>query len=95
MDKKWSEEIGKIVRRNLPETDIKLFIFGSRATGTNRPFSDADLGILGSKKLNLHIIAKIKADLEESRIPFQVDVVDFRQVSEEFAREAQKQVVFL
>lgn len=68
--------------------DCRLFIFGSRAEGKNRKFSDIDLGIWGKTKIPGHLIVKVQEELENSRLPYKVDVVDFSKVSQDFKKIA-------
>ena len=49
----------------------QVILFGSRARGDDRPFSDIDLAISYKEKNTV-----FQNDLEESRLPFTVDVVD-------------------
>jgi len=51
----------------------KAVIYGSRAKGTHRPGSDIDLTLLG-ESLDLQTLGRIAARLEESSIPYQVDL---------------------
>ena len=41
--------IRTIIRSHVPDPSYRLFVFGSRATGTARKFSDMDIGIQGDK----------------------------------------------
>lgn len=51
-----------------------IYIFGSRAMQTHHSGSDIDIA-LSSKKLSKQLFRQLKADLEESDLPFFVDVV--------------------
>ncbi len=57
----------------------KAVIYGSRAKGNNRPGSDIDLALFG-QGLNLDMLSKIAAQLDESSIPYQVDLSLFDQI---------------
>jgi len=83
-DTRLIQDLRHIVCKHLPDPVYKLFIFGSRAEGTHRRFSDVDLGILGPHPVPSQVIFNIQDDLEESDIPYLVDVVDFAAVSEKF-----------
>jgi len=95
LDKNLNNQIKTTVKKYLPGGDYKLFIFGSRATGESQQFSDLDLGILGPKMIPGHIKVKIEEELENSRIPCKIDVVDFKRVSDQFRDLALKKVVYL
>jgi len=84
LDKKTANLLKQIVRRYLQDDSYKTFVFGSRATGKNRKFSDIDLGILGPKPLTSTEYISIKNDFEESNLPYRVDLVDFTKVSDKF-----------
>lgn len=83
----------KIVLKELKNSDCKVFLFGSRATKENHRFSDMDIGIIAGKKFNKKILFVLKEKLNESVIPFKVDVVDFINVSQKFKEEALKHVI--
>lgn len=85
MDLKQVEaEIKKIVFKHFPPKKYQIFLFGSRATLTSRRFSDYDIGIIGKKPIPSPKISAVKEELEESKIPVVVDVIDFSQVDPEF-----------
>ena len=62
----------------------RVFLFGSWARGDERRTSDIDLGIWCEDASTGHLIAQLQSDLEESTIPYRVEVVDLRAVSEAF-----------
>ena len=95
LDEKIKKQIRKIIGQHLPADNYKIFIFGSRTTEEHRRFSDIDVGILGQERIPGHIIVKIKEELENSRVPYKIDVVDFQTVSDEFRRIALKKVLYL
>lgn len=94
-DEAIKEQIKDIVKRSLGGTNYKIFVFGSRATGENRQWSDIDLGILSEGKIPGHVMIKIEEELENSQIPYKIDLVDFRNVSDQFRKIALKRVVYL
>jgi len=78
----WIEKAGQIITEILP--GAKIWVFGSRATGKNKPSSDLDLCVDAGQKIGLEKMAKINLALEESDIPYRVDVVDRQDVDEGF-----------
>jgi uncharacterized protein len=54
----------------------QVCIFGSRATGKARPFSDLDLLLTQPSKLNWAQRVALRDGFEASRLPFFVDVVE-------------------
>ncbi|KKQ89610.1 MAG: Toxin-antitoxin system, toxin component family protein [Berkelbacteria bacterium GW2011_GWA2_38_9] len=89
---KTESQIQNIIFKHLPAKDYQVFVFGSRATGRAKKWSDYDIGIQGKKPLALQILSKIDEDLEESDIPYLVDVVDFSQVRDKFKQFALKNI---
>jgi predicted nucleotidyltransferase len=62
----------------LGEHDAAVWLFGSCARGEARQHSDIDIAILPRDNLPSGFFAELAADLEESPIPYDVDLVDLR-----------------
>lgn len=62
-----------IVRRHFPQH--RALVFGSRARGLAKPWSDVDLALLGEKAIDDLAMAHAREDFDESNLPFQVDLV--------------------
>ena len=86
--KKTEEEIKDIIFRFLDPKEYQVFIFGSRVTGRAEKYSDYDVGIWSKKPVPWNILAEIEEMLEESNLPYKVDVVDFSLVSSDFKKVA-------
>lgn len=71
------EQIISVLEKN-PEIEIAL-IFGSRAINNYQVGSDIDLALKG--KINLDIVAKVKAQLEELPLPYFFDVIDYHSIA--------------
>jgi predicted nucleotidyltransferase len=59
-------------------------VFGSRAKGATKPFSDLDLAVMGGEALTLSQLADLSEAFSQSDLPFKVDIVDWRSVSPAF-----------
>jgi predicted nucleotidyltransferase len=61
----------------------KVFCYGSRARGDYRPLSDLDLMVesQNDEKIELDLFQEL---LENSDLPFKVDLVDFREFAESY-----------
>lgn len=90
--KKAEEEIKRIIFRFLNPKEYQVFIFGSRATGKAKKYSDYDVGIWGKKPAPWRILADIEEALEESDLPYKVEVVDFSLVPSNFKKVALSQI---
>ena len=65
---------------------IAVHIFGSRAKGTHKPASDIDLAVM-NEGVNDRTMLHIKADFEESTLPYQVDLVNYLSLDHADLRE--------
>lgn len=71
----------------------RVFLFGSRATGNFSKSSDFDIGITGLTKKEFQTITfEFEEFLEESIVPYSVDIIDFDKVSTEFKKVATKKI---
>lgn len=95
LPKQLDDLLHQIVRKHLPDPAYRVFIFGSRAEGTNRKFSDVDIGILGPRPVPNQTLFKIEDELEESDIPYLVQVIDFATVEEKFKKIAMSATISL
>ena len=89
IEEKHLAEIRRIVKEHVPECEVRAF--GSRVEGTAKKFSDLDLAIIGSGKLNWRRIGRLKDAFAASNIPMTVDVLDYNAVSKEFQAVIDKQ----
>lgn len=78
------EMVRRILKNHLPQ-GAKVFVFGSRAAGNPKKFSDLDLAIDNNgQSLPLSLEAELAFDFEESDFPYKVDLVDLNTISESF-----------
>ncbi len=83
----------QIVLAHLPNSNYTVFLFGSRAVGNHKINSDIDIGILGNQKFPLKNKILIEEALEESIVPYKVDLVDFFNVDEIFKQYALQKTI--
>ena len=80
--------VKQIVLKHVPKNEFAVFLFGSRAASNSNSLSDIDVGIMGTEPLPTLIMADLGSDLEESIVPFKIDLIDFYQVDKTFKNEA-------
>lgn len=85
LDEKTKNKIIALINALFP--DAKIYLFGSRARGTNAPCADIDIALDAGHPISLVDIDEIKNILRESNIMYMVDVVDFAQADERFKQE--------
>lgn len=81
------------ITKNLMPKSHRAFLFGSRATGTNRRHSDYDIGVSGPRPLSPREWGALHDAFEEAPIIHEVDVVDMYDANKEFKEEALKDAV--
>jgi predicted nucleotidyltransferase len=62
----------------------RAYVFGSRAHGGARTYSDLDLALEWDRPLGLDVIGEIAEALSESDLPYKVDIVDLSIVDPAF-----------
>ena len=72
-----------VLRKYLP-LGARAFIFGSRAQGTARLYSDLDLALEWRQPIGLDVVGGIAEALSESDLPYRVDIVDLSTVEPAF-----------
>ena len=76
--KRAIEELRRMVLAALGEHDAEVWLFGSRARGEAFQHSDIDIAILPHDELPAGFFSDLAESVEESSIPYDVDVVDLR-----------------
>jgi type I restriction enzyme S subunit len=71
-----------ILVRHVP--DAVVWVFGSRATGQSKKYSDLDLCIKASHPLDLDVMSALAESFSESDLPWKVDLVDWYSISDVF-----------
>ena len=75
--------------------DAKIYLFGSRATGKYREFSDIDIAIISKSKDISKKIALFNEGWEKSKLPYKVDVTSWRDIYKPYLPQIRKEKVTL
>lgn len=78
------ETVKRLVASYFP--DVEARVFGSRYRWTAKDYSDLDIALVGSEKLDWYKVNQLREALAESDLPFRVDVLDWHAISPEFQR---------
>jgi predicted nucleotidyltransferase len=90
IQEKYLQEIKRQIERVDKARDWEVFVFGSSLEQEH--FGDIDLGVQGSGVDRKDLI-RLKEFLEESNLPFFVDVVNFNEVSDDFRDNVMEQPI--
>ncbi len=88
IEQKFLDELKSIFKTVSPNCEV--IAYGSRVDGTAHEGSDLDLALVGEGDL-----VKLKSALEESNIPFLIDVVKFEDVPESFQKQILKNYIVI
>jgi predicted nucleotidyltransferase len=95
LSKQTLDEVKRILWKRLDKKKFKAFVYGSRARGTARKFSDVDIGIEGPTKIDSLTLVELESDFEESDLPYVVELTDFNEVDKDFYRIARSKTISL
>ena len=90
--KQWLKET---LDNNLRDISYRAFIFGSQANQSDLKRSDIDVGILADTEIPDINMVNINSAIEELPFLYKIDLVDFKQVTENFKTVALKNVEWL
>ncbi|MBD3273062.1 nucleotidyltransferase domain-containing protein [Candidatus Dependentiae bacterium] len=88
---KYKKKLLDIIKKKLPNSDV--YLFGSRATKTNYTGSDIDIAIDDKEKIDPRIILDLYNQIEETTIPFMVDLVDINNISKSLKDRIKKEAI--
>ena len=75
--------IRDILQKHLT-ADYKVWVFGSRAKNQTKYNSDLDIALEHSTIISPMILASLTDDLDDSLLPYKVDIIDINEVSNSF-----------
>lgn len=84
---KAMEEVRQIFREVLGEGRVTVYLFGSWARGSASSLSDIDVAIEARIPLAPGTLARLRERLEESHVPYRVDVVDLNDLEPDFRQK--------
>ena len=84
IEKDYLSILRKHVLQKMQQEDARIYLVGSRARGSQRNSSDIDIAIEYKSEEKHSNIGELRESIEESSIPYWVDVVDMRRVNKDF-----------
>lgn len=88
LDARYKRILIDIIRNTLPTA--RIILFGSRATGKAWTGSDIDLALDNHGPVPLTTLSKLRETIEESLVPYTVDLVDISMVDAAMRSEITK-----
>ncbi len=85
------DELRKIVLDALGEHEAEVWLFGSCARDDVMQHSDIDIAILPHDQLPPAFFALLEADIEDSAVPYDVDLVDLRRAAPALLDEVRRE----
>jgi len=94
MDKDiYLKQLRKIILSSLKGQRFKLFLFGSQSAERAGRASDIDVAILPINVFPPGLLSKIREELEDSNIPYPVDLIDLSRSNLEFVQRVRREGV--
>lgn len=73
-----------VLQKHVPQYEV--WAFGSRVTGTAKPYSDLDLAVITRDPSGWEVCAGLADAFADSDLPWRVDVVDWASTGASFRR---------
>jgi predicted nucleotidyltransferase len=87
--------IKEVLDKNLSGISYHAFVFGSQANKMSLSRSDIDVGITSNDAITSLQLSNIYADIEELPMLYKIDLVNFKEVDDQFKSVALKNVEML
>ncbi|TVQ79672.1 MAG: nucleotidyltransferase domain-containing protein [Bradymonadales bacterium] len=84
-DKELKQLQNKVIQP-LRDRGARVWVFGSRARGDHKKFSDLDIlfEVPIDRELEPGFLFEIKSEMEDSNFPYKVDLVDSKSLAESY-----------
>jgi len=93
MSNKYLNKLKTLISEYYRKEEATIILFGSRARREYSEHSDVDVGILTSGKPDNAKITLLKEAIEDSNIPYKVDIISINEASEDFKNEIMKDAI--
>ena len=85
------ERVREITLQVLANRDVRVYLFGSSVTGRLHRSSDIDVAIDPLCVLPSALLAELRERLEESEVPYDVDIVDLSAATPEIRASVEQE----
>jgi predicted nucleotidyltransferase len=87
------ERVRRVVLDALGDHPASVYLFGSWARGEPRPPSDIDVAIEAAAPVPAGLLARVREALEDSTVPYRVEVVDLADADAAFVERVRREGV--
>jgi predicted nucleotidyltransferase len=94
LNEKYQKIIKNICKTVFENAQVEVVLYGSRARNTPREGSDIDLAVISNCDLQSEV-SKFRERLDESTLPYMIDVIELRDVSEPFKENIERDGVVI
>ncbi len=85
--------VDSLLARYFPDCEVRAY--GSRVKGDAAKYSDLDISIVGSTKLDRTQLMELRNAFDESDLPIRVDVHDWHNTSPEFQKIIEERYIVI
>lgn len=86
--------IKEMLKKHISNPEAKFYIFGSRATGKYKKYSDVDIAIDCTNMTSDQKI-KLQSDFDNSTFPYEVDIIDLNNIQDNFKNLIKDELILL
>jgi type I restriction enzyme S subunit len=91
LDPRSQKIVAEILKKNGIHENV--FVFGSRARGDHKEYSDLDLISKQTEPLQTQKLIQIKEDFKNSQLPIAVDFIEWAKISDDFRKKIEPELV--
>lgn len=92
-DDTYLQIVKDIVLSHIDKEKVFVILFGSRALDNYRSKADIDIGLITKNTPLDRTIHRVINAIDESIVPYKVDIIDFKQTDDDFKKVALKNVI--
>jgi len=92
-NEKYLNILKEIILSIVDTEKVMVFLFGSRVSSHHDASADVDIGLFSDDNIPVALYHRIRNAIEESIIPWEVDIIDFTRIDPMFKKEATKDIV--
>jgi predicted nucleotidyltransferase len=91
--KPYIEQIKDMVLDFFKNEKTSVYLFGSRARGDHKVYSDVDIGLIPEAELSRKKISQLLEIFENSAIPYKVEIINLEETTDDFRKQAMRDAV--